>query len=170
MAGVTWNCCRLGARTVYTIQPCTSLQCHFIQSHNYMQGACVFSCNLPQALLAEWPGSFTCYYLNTGEKMDTKISQHRKLTLEKKILPPHFRELEPETIQPYVWHSNHWIIPARRAWVPLSRGLEPETFVSRVWRSVGRFSKAGLLEGLRFVIFPVRSRERSQRTSGPISE
>ena len=29
-------------------------------------GVCVFSCNLPPALLAEWPGSFTCYCGNTG--------------------------------------------------------------------------------------------------------
>ena len=33
MAGATRNCCRLGASSVYTIQLCTSLQCHFIQSH-----------------------------------------------------------------------------------------------------------------------------------------
>ena len=36
--------------------------------------------------------------------------------------------------------------------------------------SIGRFSEAGLLEWMRFVIFRERSRERSQRTSGPISE
>ena len=28
MAGATWNCCHLGANSVYTIQPCTSFQCH----------------------------------------------------------------------------------------------------------------------------------------------
>ena len=34
VAGATWNwCCRLSASSVYTIRPCTSLQCHFIQSH-----------------------------------------------------------------------------------------------------------------------------------------
>ena len=33
MAGATWNYCRFGAHSVYTIQPCTSLHCHFIQSH-----------------------------------------------------------------------------------------------------------------------------------------
>ena len=33
MAGATWNCSCLGASSVYTIQLCTSLQCHFIQSH-----------------------------------------------------------------------------------------------------------------------------------------
>ena len=32
MAVATWNCCCLGASSVYTIQPCTSLQCHFMQS------------------------------------------------------------------------------------------------------------------------------------------
>ena len=36
--------------------------------------------------------------------------------------------------------------------------------------SIGWFSEAGLLEWTRFVIFRVRSRERSQRTSRPISE
>ena len=35
---------------------------------------------------------------------------------------------------------------------------------------IGRFSEAGLLEWMRFVIFRARCRERSQRTSGPISE
>ena len=27
------KCCRFGTSSVYTIQPCTRLQCHFIQSH-----------------------------------------------------------------------------------------------------------------------------------------
>ena len=36
--------------------------------------------------------------------------------------------------------------------------------------AIGRFSEAGLLEWMRFVIFRSRSRERSQRTSGPIFE
>ena len=33
MSGAMWNCCCLGTSSVYTIHPCTSLQCHFIQSH-----------------------------------------------------------------------------------------------------------------------------------------
>ena len=45
LRGVTWNCYRLGARSVYTIQPCTRLQCHFIRSHTRRVHACV-SCNL----------------------------------------------------------------------------------------------------------------------------
>ena len=35
---------------------------------------------------------------------------------------------------------------------------------------IGRFSEAGLLEWMRFIIFRARSHERSQCTSGPISE
>ena len=27
------KCCRFGASSVYTLQPCTRLECHFIQSH-----------------------------------------------------------------------------------------------------------------------------------------
>ena len=33
MASAKWNCCRLGASSVYTMQPCTSLQCRVIRSH-----------------------------------------------------------------------------------------------------------------------------------------
>ena len=33
MAGASWNCCCLGARSGYTLQLCNSLQCHFIRSY-----------------------------------------------------------------------------------------------------------------------------------------
>ena len=38
-------------------------------------------------------------------------SQHRKLTLEKKILPPLQQGLKPTTFQSWVWHCNHWAVP-----------------------------------------------------------
>ena len=38
MAGATWNCCPLGASSVYTIQPCA---CHFMQSHKRKVYACL---------------------------------------------------------------------------------------------------------------------------------
>ena len=38
-------------------------------------------------------------------------SQHRKLTLEKKILPLPPQGFEPTTFQSRVRHSNHWAIP-----------------------------------------------------------
>ena len=44
MTGTTWNCCRLSACSAYTIQSCTSLQCHFIESHiiYHMLGAYIY--------------------------------------------------------------------------------------------------------------------------------
>ena len=60
IAGAVWNCCHPSACFVYTIQPCTRLQCHFIWSLIRTKGACVFSWTLNPALLAEWPGSFRC--------------------------------------------------------------------------------------------------------------
>ena len=54
----------------------------------WVKGVCVFRCNLPLALLAEWPGSFKCHCGNTGVEWKPNKSQHTKLTLEKKILPP----------------------------------------------------------------------------------
>ena len=45
--------------------PYNHAPCHFMQSHIH-NGVCVFGCNLAPALLAEWPGSFTCYCGNTG--------------------------------------------------------------------------------------------------------
>ena len=57
MAGAMWNCCRLGACSAYTLQPCTSLQCHFIQSHILRMQVCL-AVNLPPALLAEWNRTF----------------------------------------------------------------------------------------------------------------
>ena len=58
-----WNCCLFGAHSMYTIQPCTSFQFY---SKPHTKGKCGFSCNLPSALLAEWPASFTCFCGNTG--------------------------------------------------------------------------------------------------------
>ena len=54
----------------------------------WVKGVCVFRCNLPTALSAEWPRSFTCHCGNTGVEWTPNKSKHRKWTLEKKILPP----------------------------------------------------------------------------------
>ena len=41
------KCCRFGASSVYTIQPCTRLQCHFIQSHIGRMYSCLaVTCHL----------------------------------------------------------------------------------------------------------------------------
>ena len=112
VTGAAWNCCLLSARSVYTIQPCTMSR-HFMQSH-IRRGACVFSCNLPPALLAEWPGSFTCYCANTGVERITKSEPERKVDAgeENEILPPLLQGLEPATFRSRVRRSNYWVRPA----------------------------------------------------------
>ena len=41
------ECCRFGAGSVYSIQPCTRLQCHFIQSHTGRVYVCLaVTCHL----------------------------------------------------------------------------------------------------------------------------
>ena len=89
MVNAMWNCCRLGARSMNTTQPCTGLQCHFIRSHANI---------LPPALMAEWPGSFLHTTAVTwGCNGYRNKSQHRQLTVGKKILPLLLPGLEPET-------------------------------------------------------------------------
>ena len=97
--------------SVYTIQPCTRLQCHFIQSHIGRVYVCLaVNCHLhfwqnDRALLRAtavtrgWHG-----YRNN--------SQHRKLTLEKKILPTLLPGLESGAFRSRVQCYNHWAIPA----------------------------------------------------------
>ena len=76
---------------------------HFIKT--YICSVYVFSCNLPPALWAEWPGSFTCCG-NTGRNRYQSKSQHSKLTPEKKIHPPHLQGLQSATFQPWVQCST----------------------------------------------------------------
>ena len=81
---------------------------HFMQSHIRKVYAC-FCCNLPPALLAEWLESFTCYYSNPGWNDDRSMSQHRKLTLENKML---LLGLKPATFRPQIQRSaTDWAIP-----------------------------------------------------------
>ena len=70
----------------------------------------MFSCNLSPALLAEWPGFATV--VTRGWNGYRNKGQHRKSTLEKKILPPFQQGFEPATFQSRVRRSNHWAIPA----------------------------------------------------------
>ena len=76
------------------------------------KGVCVFRCNLPPALLTEGPGSFTCHCGNTGVERTTNKSQHTKLILEKKILPPLLPGFELATFRSRVWRSCQQAIPA----------------------------------------------------------
>ena len=46
MADATRNCCRLGAHSVYAIQQCTSLQCHFKAKYVGVQVYLAVTCHL----------------------------------------------------------------------------------------------------------------------------
>ena len=52
----------------------------------WVNGVCMFRCNLPPALLAEWLGSFKCHCGNMGVERMLNKSQHTNLILKKKIL------------------------------------------------------------------------------------
>ena len=71
----------------------------------WVKGVCMIRCNLPPALLAEWPGSFTRHYGNMGVERTPNKSQYTKLTLEKKILPPLLPEFELATFRSRVRRS-----------------------------------------------------------------
>ena len=76
MAGAAWNCCHLGTHAVYTIQPCISLQCYLFKATD--MGACVFSCNLPPALLAEWLETLCATVVTWRWNRNRNKSQHWK--------------------------------------------------------------------------------------------
>ena len=75
---------------------------------------CVFRCNLPPALLAEWPRSFPSHCGNTGVERTPNKSRQRKLTLEKKILPPLQPGFELATFRSRVRRSSDWAITIPR--------------------------------------------------------
>jgi len=89
MAAATWNCSRLGASSMYNIQ-------------------------MHQFTVSFHSKPVTCHLHISQNDRDllraaavTRV--HRKLTLEKKILPPLLPGLEPGS---RVRRSNHWAIPA----------------------------------------------------------
>ena len=56
MAGATWNCCYPGACSVYTRQPCTSLQCQFIWITYvciYLHKMCTCCFSLPSVIVKQ---------------------------------------------------------------------------------------------------------------------
>ena len=73
----------------------TNAEARFNKSH-IRRGVCVFSCNLPPALFGRMTGIFLLATVVTrGWNGYRNKSQHRKSTLEKKILPPFQQGFEP---------------------------------------------------------------------------
>ena len=85
--------------------------CHFMQSHIHK----VYACLAVTCHLHCWQndrGLLRATAVTRGWNGYRNKSQHRKLTLEKKILPPLKQGFEPATFQSRVRRSNHWAIPA----------------------------------------------------------
>ena len=100
------KCCRFGASSGHAIQPCTRLQCHFIQRHI----ARVYACLAVTWHLHFWQNDrdlLRATAVTRGWNGYRNKSQHRKLTLEKKILPPLLQGFEPATFQSRVRRCNH---------------------------------------------------------------
>ena len=90
--------------------PYNQAPCHFMQSHICKVYACLaVTCHLhfwqnDQDLLHAT--AVTWWWNGYWNK-----SQHRKLTLENKIIPPLQQGFEPTTFQSQIRRSNHWAIP-----------------------------------------------------------
>ena len=93
-------------RTHARTHTCTHMHA---RAHTHAQGACVYRCKLPPALSEEWD-LLRATAVTRGWNGYRNKNQHRKLTMEKKILPPLLPGLEPETFRSRVRHSNHWAV------------------------------------------------------------
>ena len=90
--------------------PYNHAPCHFMQSHLRK----VYACLAVTCHLRFWQndrGLLRATAVTRGWNGYRNKSQHRKLTLEKKILPPLQQGFEPATLQSRVRRSNHWAIP-----------------------------------------------------------
>ena len=85
--------CHFMQKCIHKVHTCLAVTCHL----HFWQNDQDFLC----ATAVTW-----------GWKGYQSKSQHRKLTPEKKILPPLLQGFKPTTFQLQVWHSNHWVIPA----------------------------------------------------------
>ena len=97
----------ISAHSVYTIQvPYHFMQSHICKVHAYL----AVTCHL-HIWQNDW-GLLRATAVTQGWNGYQNKSQHRKLTPEKKILPPLLQGFEPMTFRSWVRRSNHCAIPA----------------------------------------------------------
>ena len=91
--------------------PYNHAPCHFMQSHIRKVYACLaVTCH--QHFWQNDRDLLRATAVTRGWNGYRNKSQHRKLILEKKILPPLLPGFEPATFRSRVRCSNHWTIPA----------------------------------------------------------
>ena len=91
--------------------PYNHAPCHIMQSHIRK----VYACLAVTCHLHFWQndrGLLRATAVTRGWNGYRNKSQHRKFTMEKKILPPLLQGFEPATFWSRVRRSNHWAIPA----------------------------------------------------------
>ena len=93
----------VSVRSVYTYN---HAPCHFMQSHTRKVYACLaVTCHLH--FWRNYRGLLRATAVTRGWNGYRNKSQHRKLTLEKKILPLLLQRFEPATFRSRVRRSNH---------------------------------------------------------------
>ena len=117
MAGTTRNCCHLGAFCVHhtTVHHVTSCKATYVRCMRVLALTCY---------LRYWQNDrdlLRATAVTRGWNGYRNKSQHRKMILEKKILPPLQQEFEPATFRSRVRRSNHWTIPVVKGQNPYIR-------------------------------------------------
>ena len=93
--------------------PCNHAPCHFMQSHtSKVHAYLAVPCHLH--LWQNDRDLLRAIAVTLGWNGYQNKSQHRKVALEKKILPPLLQGFEPATLQSLGQCSNHRAIPAPR--------------------------------------------------------
>ena len=91
-------------------------------------------CNLPSALLAEWLWSFMCHCCNMGVERVLK-RQHRKSTLEQKILPLLLPGLGLKTLghESRALPTELFQLPVQSTWMPIIEAVEQNLVMINQW-------------------------------------
>ena len=113
--------------------PYNHAPCHFMQSHILK----VYACLAVTCHLHFWQNDrdlLRATVVTRGWNGYRNKSQHRKSTLEKKILPPFQQGFKPTIFQSRVRRSNHWAIPVPRYW--LTRKSVFQSFKCPAWDAV----------------------------------
>ena len=92
--------------TLYNHAPCHFMQSHIRKVHAYLTVTC------PLHFWQNGQGLLHATVVTRGWNRYWNKSQHRKLTLEKTILPPLLQGFKPTTFLSWAQHFNHWAITA----------------------------------------------------------
>ena len=110
--------------------PYNHAPCHFMQSHiRKVYARLAVTCRLH--FWQNDRGLLRATAVTRGWNGYRNKSQHRKLTKEKKILPPLLQGFEPATFQSRVRRSNHWTVPAYTCLGPIEAEFIGSCFAPR---------------------------------------